>query len=595
MFALQKMFGNRRASGRRKGAVQRRPLRPALEQLEDRVVPSLDAIQAKYLALGGPQGFLGQPLTGEMATPYGGGLFEEFQGGAIFWSSRTGAHEIHGAIESEFFSTAYEQDAYGAAVQQILGLPTSDEMDVSGVSGARMNTFEGGNIYWSWTTGAHVVYGGIGAKYNSLGGPTAYGLPTTDEAGVSGVSGARIQTFQTSIYYPGFIEWSAATGAHTIYGAIGAEYTNTAYETGYYGDVVQQDLGAATSDEMDVPGVSGARMNTFQGGSIYWSPSTGAHVVYGGIGAKYNSLGGPTAYGLPTTDETDAYGVPGVRVQQFQTSSYYAGLIEWSAATGAHTIYGAIGAEYMATANETDYYGDGVQWILGAPTSDEMDVPGVPGARMNTFQGGNIYWSPSTGGHVVYGGIGALYDTMGGPTSYLGLPTSDEQGVAGGRVSYFQNGKIVWTPDGGAYAVQIVSQMTFGTGNFDFGSGFFDPTVQGRATLTVYADGSYNFVGNFHDSGAFDYNDSLMFGLVSTSGVLYTFTHTGSVAGWTDFWNSSDDNWDVSGTNPALAAGWADLQGAQFYWKADVSWNVDSLLQEIKDAAGIVGAVISIV
>ena len=153
----------------------------------------------------------------------------------------------------------------------------------------------------------------------------------------------------------------------------------------------------------------------------------------------------------------------------------------------------------------------------------------------------------------------------------------------------------MWTPQGGAYAVQAVSQMTFSTGDFDFGSGFFDPPVQGSAQLTVYADGAYHFVGHFHDSGALSYKDSLVFGLVSTSGVLYTFTHTGSVAGWTEFWKSKDDNWDVSGTNPAIAAGWADLEGAQYHWKADVSWDVSSLIQDIKDVAGVVEAVISIV
>ena len=73
---------------------------------------------------------------------------------------------------------------------------------------------------------------------------------------------------------------------------------------------------------------------------------------------------------------------------------------------------------------------------------------------MNTFQGGTIYWSPATGAHVVYGAIGGLYNSLGGPTSFLGLPISDELGIPGGRVSYFQNGrKIVWTPQGGAYAV----------------------------------------------------------------------------------------------------------------------------------------------
>jgi hypothetical protein len=299
-----------------------------------------------------------------------------------------------------------------------------------------METFQGGVIYWSSSTGAHVVYGGIDAKYNSLGGPVGYGLPTSDEAWVAGVPGVRVTDFQNGAD----LYWSAATGAHAVYGAIGAEYTATAHETDAYGTGVQRILGAPTSDEMNVPGVAGARMNTFQGGAIYWSPGTGAHVVYGGIGAKYNSLGGPAGYGLPVSDEANVPGLPGVRVTDFQNGAD----LYWSAATGAHAVYGAIGMEYTATANETDCCGRDVQALLGAPTSDEMDVPGVPGTRMNTFQGGAIYWSPGTGAHVVYGGIGTQYNSLGGPTSSLGLPTSDEQGIPGGRVTYFQNGKIAW-------------------------------------------------------------------------------------------------------------------------------------------------------
>ena len=243
-------------------------------------------------------------------------------------------------------------------MQGLLGVPTSDEMNVPGVPGARMNTFQGGAIYWSPSTGAHVVYGGIGAKYNSLGGPTGYGLPTSDEANLAGVPGVRVTRFQNgaSLY------WSAATGAHAVYGAIGAEYNATAFETDAYGNDVQKLLGAPTSDEMNVPGVPGARMNTFQGGAIYWSPSTGAHVVYGGIGAKYNSLGGPAGYGLPTSDEANLAGVPGVRVTRFQNGAS----LYWSAATGAHAVYGAIGAEYNFTAFETDAYGNDVQKLLGA-------------------------------------------------------------------------------------------------------------------------------------------------------------------------------------------------------------------------------------
>ncbi len=237
-----------------------------------------------------------------------------------------------------------------------------------------------------------------------------------------------------------------------MYGAIAAEYAATANETDAHGKVVQQVLGVPTTDETDVPGVAGARMETFQGGIIYWSPSTGAHVVYESIGVKYASTGEPVGFGLPISDETNAVGLPGVRVQAFHVGPLFTGCIYWSAATGAHLVYGAIGAEHNATANEHDQFGNVVQAILGAPTSDEMDVPGVPGARMNTFQGGAIYFSPSTGTHVVFGAFYTKYVSLGGPTSFLGLSTSDleffpdEQHDNMGRVVHFEHGEITWTP-----------------------------------------------------------------------------------------------------------------------------------------------------
>src|SRR5260370_599154 len=223
-----------------------------------------------------------------------------------------------------------------------------------------------------------------------------------------------------------------------------------------------------------------------------------------------------------------------------------------------------------------------------------MDVPGLPGARMNPFQGGVIYLAVGTGAHVVYGGIGALYNTIGGPTSYLGLPTTDEEGVPGGRVSYFQNGKIVWTPEGGAYAVQAVSLKTFDTGAFDFGQGFFDPPVGGSAELTVYADGGYHFVGHLHDSGFLPYKDNLAFGLRSTSGYLYTFVHSGYMAG-TLGGGSRDDNWDVSGTDPRLAANWADLEGCSWYWQANVNADWGPLINQLEQAAGVILGVVGII
>jgi uncharacterized protein with LGFP repeats len=402
-----------------------------------------DPIQIKYQSLGGPNGFLGNPTSPEQPTPWCGGLYEMFEHGAIFWSSATGAHEIHGAIETEFFATANERGGNGEVVQSILCLPTSDEMNTPGGAG-RMNTFEGGNIYWGGGGGAHAVYGGILAKYLSAGGPASYGLPNSEEQDVPAVPGERVSHFQggRAIY------WSAATGAHLVYGAIGTEYAKTAFEHDAYGLNLQWVLGAPTSDEMRAPGGVG-RMNHFEHGNIYWGGGGGAHAVYGGILGKYLSIGGPHSFlGLPTSEEQDVPAVPGERVSHFQGGAIY-----WSEATGAHLVYGAIGTEYAATAYETDYYRINLQTYLGAPTSDEMSTGTVVG-RMNTFQGGEIIWGGGGGGHAVYGGILAEYKSIGGQFSFLGLPTSEETAFGDGRIQHFQHGAIEWTPAGGAQVIK---------------------------------------------------------------------------------------------------------------------------------------------
>jgi uncharacterized protein with LGFP repeats len=483
-----------------------------------------DPILAKYQSLGGAGGILGKPTSGEQATTYGGGIYERFQNGAIYWSLGTGAHDIYGPVATEYDVTAGETDSNGVVVQQVLGLPIGDEAPLSGVPGATSASFQAG-----------------------------------------------------------FIDWSQATKAHVVYGAIKDEYTFTAQEGDANGHNVQKDLGLPTGDEANVPGVPGARMSTFQGGTIYWSLGTHAHVVYGGIGVEYNVLGGAKSYGLPTSDEAfipDGQLIPAVRVTTFEGGR----AILWTATAGAHAVYGAILQEYYATAGETDANGLNVQALLVGPTSDEMNVPGVPGARMNTFQGGTIYWSPATGAHVVYGAIGALYQNMGGPTSYLGLPTSDEEPApAGGRpdyrVSYFQNGKIWWTPEDGAHAVQAVSEIDAdANGLVSFGGG--NP-VNARANLTVYPNGWYHYWGNFNNYGFFlSYNDTMVLALVGTSGAaIDTFVHQGHVG------PQQVDSWDEWGYSPILAADWADLEGGPpVPPQHDLAWDPGPLVMTIISA-----------
>ncbi len=100
------------------------------------------AIAEKYRQLGGEKGFLGRPLTSEKTTPDRVGRFNHFEGGSIYWTSETGAHEVHGVIRDAWAETGWERGR--------LGYPVSDEY---GVPGGRRSDFEHGSLRWDAKTG----------------------------------------------------------------------------------------------------------------------------------------------------------------------------------------------------------------------------------------------------------------------------------------------------------------------------------------------------------------------------------------------------------------------------------------------------------
>ncbi len=64
----------------------------------------------------------------------------------------------------------------------------------------------------------------------------------------------------------------------------------------------------------------------------------------------------------------------------------------------------------------------------------------------------SIFWTAETGACVVTGEIREHYLRNSGPTGELGYPVSDETDTADGtgRVSYFENGYIIWDSQHGA-------------------------------------------------------------------------------------------------------------------------------------------------
>lgn len=101
-------------------------------------VIEISAIDQKYAELGGERGSLGYPIEDEKPNPDGRGRRRRFQGGYIYWSPTTGAHEIHGNIYAKWKSLGWERS--------ILGYPTSDEQNAPG--GGRISYFEHGSIRW---------------------------------------------------------------------------------------------------------------------------------------------------------------------------------------------------------------------------------------------------------------------------------------------------------------------------------------------------------------------------------------------------------------------------------------------------------------
>jgi hypothetical protein len=136
-----------------------------------------------------------------------------------------------------------------------------------------------------------------------------------------------------------------------------------------------------------------------------------------------------------------------------------------------------------------------------------------------------------------------------------------------------------------------VSQLgPWNTGPIVFGGGV---PVGGWAQLTLYSNGSYNFTGHFHGSGATSYDTALVWAVKSWPGTVYTFAHKGRVHGTFEA-GSRDDDWGDSGTSSALAQGWGDLW-ASWRWSARVNLDIAPIISDIIQAIGATGSVIAIV
>lgn len=320
-----------------------------------------------------------------------------------------------------------------------LGSPTTAEADVPGVSGARFQQFQNGAVYWSADTGAVEVSGGIGATYvadTTL--PSKIGLPTTGESRSADRHGAY-QPFQR-----GSIHWSPSSGTHATRGAIEEYWAAHQWEFGFLGYPIDEELS-----------VTGGASQQFQGGTVFWSASTGAHAVRAGVLKEYAALGWEQSdLGFPTTDEFGGLRDGGA----FQ--SFAKGQIHWSPQLGAHATKGGINAFWGATGWENGY--------AGYPVDIEL---GVRGGASQSFQRATLFWESATGDTFgVRGAIRTKYSAMGWEQGSLGFPKSEERALANGASQSFASGQQVhWSPQTGAHVTGGAIQKAWADSGWETG------------------------------------------------------------------------------------------------------------------------------
>ena len=134
-------------------------------------------IDARWAATGAEAGPLGVPV----GEPYdvADGRVRDFAGGSIFWSPVTDAWEVLGAARDKYVATG--------GPTGFLGFPAAPPQPAVSDPAASEQIFVGGRLYASPTTPASALAGVVLDRYLAIGGTASYlGIPTTDVVPVTG-------------------------------------------------------------------------------------------------------------------------------------------------------------------------------------------------------------------------------------------------------------------------------------------------------------------------------------------------------------------------------------------------------------------------
>ncbi len=315
------------------------------------------AIQARWLELGGPTGALGAATGPVSCGLVSGGCVGGFAGGFITWTPTHGAITIRGAISQRWIALK--------GVNGGLGYPVSEER--CGLSGDGCSqSFERGAVYYQARIGTFEVWNGIWARWTAMGaeaGPLGY--PTgVEKCGLR--NGGCLQPFQAGAMY-----YVPGVGTNPVMNAINARWAELGAQDGALGYPTGAERCGLTA---------GGCVQTFQQGGIYYAPGVGTNPVMNAIHARWSALKAENgALGYPV--ETEKCGLAGGGCQQ----AFQRGAIYYGPGAGTHAISGAFFNGYRARGGPAS--------ALGYPTADESCWAG---SCRQDFEYGTYTWS-STG------------------------------------------------------------------------------------------------------------------------------------------------------------------------------------------------------
>ncbi|MCF6735331.1 hypothetical protein [Blastococcus sp. KM273129] len=176
------------------------------------------AVRQRWAATGWENGRLGYPVGDQVCGLPDSGCFVHFQGGSVYTSASTGAHDLVGPVRDRWAASGWERGP--------LGYPAGDT--VCGIRGGGcFQHFQRGSVYWSPATGARLVDPATRGVWAASGWENgALGYPVTDQVCGLPDSGCFVHFQGGSVYT------SASSGSHAVGGWVRDAWASLGWERG---------------------------------------------------------------------------------------------------------------------------------------------------------------------------------------------------------------------------------------------------------------------------------------------------------------------------------------------------------------------------